>query len=269
MKTQSNDNKAASPSTESRLKKSSLFDATSSKSATAAMSEYVRKTRGLALKTLAIYLLPVKASVISKAIDLTVLQSVTLLNVGPQLQFWNMLSKENKTRPLPLHKIHTDNVTLPFLVCVAQLETVTELYLLERTQKARVESTAAKTTVTMEQIRKVALKKHAGTLKILVIRNESGSDWDLNAKTAVLLTRRSKLLEELAVSFGIKTMVSSTSHTNKGKLTRSSILSFRISPVSQAFVHFTPSSSALTIRACGSCGNFANSQSITSPTIPK
>jgi hypothetical protein len=174
----------------------------------AKMSEYVRNTRGLTLTTLSIYLIPLKASVLARAIDVNVLQSVTLLNVGPQIPFWNVLSRENKNHPLPLRKIYTDNVTLPFLTLVGQLDTVTELFLLERTAKTRVESTAAKTTVQIEQIRKIVLKKHAGTLKILMIRNDSSMEWDLNVKTAMLLCQRAKNLEELAGSFGFRTMVS-------------------------------------------------------------
>jgi len=172
----------------------------------AKMSEYVRNTRGLTLTTLAIYLIPIKASVLSRAIDLTVLQNITLLNVGPQIPFWNLLARENKATPLPVRKIHTDNVTLPFLAFVSQLSALTDLFLLERTAKARVESTAAKTTVTIEQIRKMVLKKHASTLKVLMIRNDAGMEWDLNVKTVMLLCQRAKQLEELACSFGIRTM---------------------------------------------------------------
>jgi hypothetical protein len=170
------------------------------------MSDYIRSTRGLTLTTLAISLIPIRASILSRAVDLRVLQSITLLNVGHQTPFWNIMARENNIGALPLHKIYTDNVTLPFLAFVSQLDNVTELLLLERTQKARVESTTAKTTVTMEQIRRVVLKKHAATLKILMLRNEAGIEWDMNAKTAMLLCHRAKLLEELAVSFGVKTM---------------------------------------------------------------
>jgi len=173
----------------------------------AKMREYVRATRGLTLNTLSIYLIPIKASVLARAIDVNVLQSLTLLNVGPQLPFWNLLVRENKNHPLPLRKIYTDNVTLPFLTLVGQLDTMTELFMLERTAKTRVESTAAKTTVTIEHIRKIALKKHASTLKILMIRNDSSMDWDLNVKTAMLLCQRAKQLEELACSYGFRVMV--------------------------------------------------------------
>jgi len=170
------------------------------------MIEYVRTTRGLTLHSLAIYLIPVRAVVLSTAIDLHVLQSLTLLNVGPQIGIWNLLYKENKMFPLPLKKVYTDNVTTSFLQCVAELDCVTELLLLEK-QKGRVESTAAKTTVTMEHIRKAILKKHAPTLKVLMIKHDSANDWDLNIKTTMLLCHRAKALEELSVSFGVKTMV--------------------------------------------------------------
>jgi len=46
--------------------------------------DYLRSTRGLALQSLAIYLIPVKASVLSRAVDLRVLKRLTLLNVGSQ-----------------------------------------------------------------------------------------------------------------------------------------------------------------------------------------
>ncbi|TVY82215.1 hypothetical protein LSUE1_G007323 [Lachnellula suecica] len=171
----------------------------------ARISEYVRATRGLTLDTLAIYLIPVRAVVLNSAIDLHALRSLTLLNVGPQAGIWNLLYKENKTAPLPLSKIFSDNVTISFLQCVSELEVVTELLLLEK-QKGRVESTAAKTTVTIDFIRKSVLKKHAGTLKVLMIKNDSSAEWDLNVKTVMLLCHRAKQLEELSVSFPIKTM---------------------------------------------------------------
>ncbi|KAG4435478.1 hypothetical protein IFR05_009050 [Cadophora sp. M221] len=172
-----------------------------------AMSEYVRTTRGLTLNALSIYMIPIKASVLSRAVDLNVLQSITLLNVGPQSPFWNLLARENKLAPLPLHKVHTDNVTMAFLLCLSQLDKLTELVLMERPSKDRVESSALKSTVTIEQIRKMVLKKHASTLKVLVVRNDTISlDWGFNIKTAMLLCDRAKNLEELACSFGIRTM---------------------------------------------------------------
>ncbi len=171
------------------------------------MSEYVRSTRGLGLRTLAIYLIPIKASVLSKAIDITVLKRIALLNVGPQAPFWILLAKENKISPLPLQKIHTDNVTPHFLELASQLDTLKELFMLERNSKVPEYSFAPKTTVTIDQIRKVVLKKHVSTLQKLLIKNENDYSWDANEQVIKLLCKRGKLLEELAVSFGVRAVV--------------------------------------------------------------
>ncbi|KAL2060812.1 hypothetical protein VTL71DRAFT_8864 [Oculimacula yallundae] len=174
---------------------------------TSAMTDYIRETRGLTLDSLSISMIPIKASVLSRGVDLHVLQSVTLLNVGPQSPFWNLLARENQVSPLPLHKIHTDNVTLPFLMCLSHLPKLTELVLMERVSKDRVESNASKSPVTIEQIRKLVLKKHVATLRILVIRNDTISmEWGLNIKTAMLLCERAKNLEELGCSIGTRPM---------------------------------------------------------------
>lgn len=171
------------------------------------MREYTRETRGLALKTLAIYLIPIKASVLSRAIDFRVLIRITLLNVGAQSPLWTLLSKMNKTSPLPLSEIFTDNVTLPFLNLVSELDRVTELLMLERSSnRPKVESSTTKTTVTREQIRALALRKHAKSLRKLMIKNENDYSWDVSEKTIRLLCAKGKFLEELAVSCGIKSI---------------------------------------------------------------
>lgn len=172
-----------------------------------AMSEYVRTTRGLALKSLAIYLIPIKASVLSRAIDFHVLKRISLLNVGPQAAFWNLLAKENSISPLPLKKIHTDNVTMPFLNFVNQLDSLVELFILERTTKSTEYSFAPKTTVTNDNIRRLVLKKHISTLKRLVIKNENDYTWDANERFLELLCRKGKKLEELAISFSSRAVV--------------------------------------------------------------
>ncbi|KAM3067656.1 hypothetical protein ACMFMF_009650 [Clarireedia jacksonii] len=172
----------------------------------AEMSAYIRKTRGLTLEALSISLIPLKATTLLKAIDITVLRSLTLLNVGPQAPFWNLVARENKSTPLPLCNIYTDNVTPPFLACVHRLQKVEELLLLERSSRTRVESTAAKTTVTMEMIRRLALKKHAVSLRVLMLHNDETGDWDVDIKTAALLCRKAKKLEELAGIFDVTTM---------------------------------------------------------------
>ena len=176
-----------------------------------AMSEYVRTTRGLTLKTLSIYLIPIKTSVLSKAVDLHVLKRISLLNVGPQAPFWNYLAKENKVSPLPLCKIHTDNVTIPFLKFVNRLDNLVELFILERTTKSSEYSFAPKTTVTNDNIRHLVIKKHASSLKRLVVKNENDYSWDANEKFLELLCRKGKNLEELGISFASLALVCNVS----------------------------------------------------------
>lgn len=171
------------------------------------MSEYVRTTRGLTLKSLSIYLIPIKTSVLSRAVDLHVLRRISLINVGPQAPLWNYLAKENKVSPLPLCKIHTDNVTLPFLKFANQLENLVELFILERSTKSSEYSFAPKTTVTNDNIRRYIIKKHASTLKRLVVKNENDYTWDANVRFLELLCRKGKNLEELGISFASPALV--------------------------------------------------------------
>ncbi|QSZ29940.1 hypothetical protein DSL72_004458 [Monilinia vaccinii-corymbosi] len=170
------------------------------------MCEYIRRTRGLALKKFELHLIPMKYSILLKAIDIRVLESITLMSVGSQNSFWIMAAQENKIAPLPLHKIYTDNVTLAFLECVGKLAMVDELCILERKPLIKREDgiTVGRATVSMEQIRRLVLKKHVSTLKVLSIHQEHTHNmealhaWDLDPKTAVLLCRCAEKLEELA-----------------------------------------------------------------------
>ncbi|CAF3537615.1 unnamed protein product [Fusarium graminearum] len=168
------------------------------------IDEYLRDTRGIALETLGIHLIPVKASVLSRAIDLKCLKNLTLLNVGNQAPIWTLLSKENKTSPLALRSVFTDNVSAAFLNCISQLEELHDLFLLERSAKQKPESFAPRTTVTIDQIRRLVLKKHMHTLKRLMIKDESNSSgWDANQKAMILICNRGVQLEELALSMNI------------------------------------------------------------------
>ncbi|KAB5571944.1 hypothetical protein GE09DRAFT_1216547 [Coniochaeta sp. 2T2.1] len=170
------------------------------------MAEYLRSTRGLALEMLSIYLIPVKASVLLKAIDIRALRRITLLNVGPQAPIWTQLHKENKESPLVLRTIFTDNVSLAFLNFVAELEELHDLFLLERGPKYKPESFAPKTTAAITQIRRLVLKKHMHTLRRLMIKNQMDQSWDLDEKSFALLCGRGQKLEELACSTNIKAM---------------------------------------------------------------
>ncbi|OBT66131.1 hypothetical protein VE03_05149 [Pseudogymnoascus sp. 23342-1-I1] len=166
-----------------------------------AMSEYVRTTRGLTLKSLSIYLIPIRASVLSRAVDLHVLVRISLLSVGPQAPLWNYLARQNQISPLPLCKIHTDNVTVNFLKFVSQLENLVELFILERSAKGSESSIAPKTTATSDNIRRYVLKRHASSLMRLVVKNENDYTWDADVKFLELLCRQGKNLTELGISF--------------------------------------------------------------------
>ena len=174
-----------------------------------AMGNYVRSTRGLQLKTLAIYLIPIKASTLSKAIDIRCLNRITLLNVGPQSAFWTHMEKENALLPLPLQNIQTDNVSASFLKFVEKMQKCTELFMLERNTKVEIYSTAPKSGVTIGQIRK-ALRDKWPCLKRLVIRNESDYTWDANERFLETLCRRGTNLEELGIAFSSKGVVSTS-----------------------------------------------------------
>lgn len=206
----------------------------------AKIDDYLRTTRGIALRSLSIYLIPVKASVLSRAIDLRVLRRLTLLNVGPQAPIWLHLQRENKESPLPLRKISTDNVSMVFLNFVSQLEELHELFMLERDIKYKPESFAPKTTTTIDQIRKIVLKKHMPTLKRLMIKNIADTAWDVNDKTIMLMCKRGRNLEELACSMGIRAIVSSSESISRLVCVLTS--SFFVAYVHAASVRFSQSS---------------------------
>ncbi|KAI1207984.1 uncharacterized protein F4807DRAFT_432647 [Annulohypoxylon truncatum] len=166
-------------------------------------NQYARDTRGIGLHSLSIHLIPIKASILGKAIDLRTLNQVTLLNVGEQKRFWVLMMKENRLKPLPLRKVFTDDVSLQFLQLVSELECVKEVLMLQRSPKYKPESFAPNPGTNIEQIRKFVLKKHMHSIKRLMIKNQADNSWDLNEKTVQLICRRGKSLEELAVIMGM------------------------------------------------------------------
>ncbi|OTB03778.1 hypothetical protein M426DRAFT_262879 [Hypoxylon sp. CI-4A] len=167
-------------------------------------NKYARDTRGIGLHSLSIHLIPIKASVLGKAIDLHTLKRVVLLNVGEQKKFWALLMRENKISPLPLRKVFTDDASLQFLQLVSELSCVTEVFMLQRSTKYKPESFAPNPGTTIEQIRKFVLKKHLHSLKRLMIKNQADSTWDVDEKTIQLICRKGKPLEELAVIMGMR-----------------------------------------------------------------
>ncbi|KAH0566461.1 hypothetical protein GP486_000131 [Trichoglossum hirsutum] len=168
------------------------------------VKDYIRSTRKIPLRSFSLYLIPIRPSVLDRALDLSALHRIVLLNVGPQAAFWTLMSNTHKKTPLQLKKIYTDNVTTEFLGFVSEIDGLTELFMLERTSKTKVESLAPKTTVAIEDIRKSALQKHARTLKKLMIKNENDYSWDINGKSVRLLTKRGRNLAELAICVDLK-----------------------------------------------------------------
>lgn len=193
--------------------KKSIRSAERGKSATEestqSVADYTRQTRGLTLDSLSIHLIPVKPSVLSRSINLSSLKQLTLLNVGNQAPIWALLKRENAMQPLALRSVFTDQVSSQFILCMASLQELHELYILQRSSKHRPESETPPCTVTLDHIRRLVLAKHIGTLERLMIKDESnGMNWDVNEKTMVMICTRGLKLKELAVSMNIHAVVS-------------------------------------------------------------
>lgn len=169
------------------------------------IQKYLREHHGLPLESLSIHLIPVKASVLVKAVDICNLKHLSLLNVGMQSHFWGTLAKLG--HPLSLTSIHTDNVTQSFLHFLSSHHGLVELFLLERNRKSKLAG-SLRTTVGIEHIRKQALKKHAGTLRRLVIRNDDSDGWALNPKSILTLVKLGVNLEELMIGLTSANLVS-------------------------------------------------------------
>ena len=164
------------------------------------MQEYIRAKHGFHLDEFSLYLIPIKASVMARALHLPSLQRLTLLNVGQQGGFWTLVDKiQNESTPIQLKYIHTDDVSLAFLGCVANLTNLTDLFMMRRSTK-ETESSSSKTYASLTDIRVLALRKHVSTLKRLVIMNNDDESWDLDARVLRLLTAKGEALTELTMS---------------------------------------------------------------------
>lgn len=191
-------------------------DAAAASSSESPMKEYIRSTRKLALRSFSLYLIPIKASIIHRAIDLHVLHRITLLNVGPQAPLWRQMLVMQRSSPLNLQCVYTDDVSIDFLVFVRELNSLTEAFLLERSRKSKINLDEAPS-VGIESIRKYLLKKHMRSLKRLMIKNENDKNendndyhyrWDINEKAMSLITKKGNNLTELAIGLGLRSFVS-------------------------------------------------------------
>ncbi|KAH8698775.1 hypothetical protein BGW36DRAFT_150391 [Talaromyces proteolyticus] len=163
-----------------------------------AILEYLTAGHGVSLESLSISLMPVKASVLFRGVDISNLRHLALLNVGSQATFWSMVSK--LPDPIKLTSIHTDHVTPEFLHALGRLEQVTELFLFERNRKTcKVAPLTPPSTVGIEDIRQKVLRKHLSSLRRLVIRNENNSTWKFDVKSILSLSNRGVHLKELMI----------------------------------------------------------------------
>ena len=171
------------------------------------ISDYIRQNHGIPLESLSIHLIPVNPTVLCRAVDVSTLKHLSVLNVGPQRNLWTMLQKY--AYPGRLTSIHTDNVTPSFLSFVNSLDKVTELFMFERSSRSNFKASAPKTTMRIEGIRSQILKKHVKHLRRLVIRNDENDDWALNWRSVRLLTKSGSNLIELFVGSRSKCFVGS------------------------------------------------------------
>ena len=181
---------------------------TSTMSSDDAMQAYIRATHGLQLEEVSLEWVPLKASIVARALDLSVLKRLTLLEVGPQDAFWTLLVRlQSATQITAFKSIHTDNVSVAFVKFLATFEGLEELFMLERSKKQAPEA-EPESTITISTIRKGALRKHIPTLQRLSLRNERNEQWDVDPRTLRCLALKGWKLKELAFSLNLKTYVS-------------------------------------------------------------
>ncbi|KAL8872710.1 MAG: hypothetical protein Q9174_001710 [Haloplaca sp. 1 TL-2023] len=186
--------------------KTSIAKASGEESPEEAMQAWIREKHGYQLEELKLYWIPMRASILSRALDLATLRRITLLNVGSQDGFWMILAGFHSRQGLiALKSIHTDGVSKSFLKFVKSFSGLTELFLHERAKKHDTSTTTTSTSPkqTITDIRQQALRKHLRTLQRLMIKNECDSSWDLDAVTVVLLATKGSNLMELSVSLGM------------------------------------------------------------------
>ena len=173
-----------------------------------AMQAYIRATHGLQLEEFSLEWVPLKASIVARALDLSILNRLTLLEVGPQDAFWTLLVRlQSATQITAFKSIHTDNVSLALVKFLARFQGLEELFILERNKKQAVDP-EPESTIAISAIRKGALRRHIPTLQRLSLRNERNEQWDVDPKTLRLLALKGLKLKELAFSLSLKTYVS-------------------------------------------------------------
>ena len=205
-----------------------------------AIHAYIRAAHGLQLTVFNLELIPLKASIVARALDLSVLQRVTLLDVGPQDAFWTLLARlQSPTAVIALKSIHTDSVSFPFLRFLGTYQGLEELYLHERGSKTDPYDSA--TCPIVSDIRKLALKGHVSTIKCLMIRNERNDTWDIDWRTLQFLAHRGTALRELAINLTMKTYVRNSIISKMTHTDSSSMYLYKTLRPSRAYMHCTSS----------------------------
>ena len=172
------------------------------------MKDYIRTKHGFHLEELTLHLVPLKPSVVARALDLSCLRRLTLLSVGQQGGFWSFLAKiQDQSAAIHLTYIHSDDVSMALLHCVANLKGLADLFLMRRCIKD-THSAMSPSPASLTDIRLLALRTHVTKLKTLMIMNNEDDSWDLDAKTLRLITAKGVALNELSFSVNITDFVS-------------------------------------------------------------
>ena len=176
----------------------------SSREANETMHEYIRVTHGIQLEVLRLQYVPMKASILGRALDLRAVQRITLLETGPQDAFWALLIKlTDPEAPIMFKSIHTDHISMALLKYLSGYVGLEELFLHERRSKKKESDSGIEVDIT--SIRRQALRPHIRSLKRLMLRNERSDCWDFDFKTVHMLATQAKNLKEMAIS--LKTIV--------------------------------------------------------------
>ena len=171
--------------------------------------EYIRANHGFQLEELSLHLIPLKASILARALDLNVLRRITLLNVGPQEPFWLLLMRlQGHSANISFQSIHTDHVSMAFLHFLKTFVGLEDLFMMQQSVKKDVDTFAAKVDANITWIRKLALRQHIRSLKRLLIKNEHDDTWDLDRKTTFFLSSRGEGLRELGICLNLEVFVS-------------------------------------------------------------
>ncbi|KAI1926055.1 hypothetical protein LOZ12_000518 [Ophidiomyces ophidiicola] len=165
-----------------------------------AIQEYIRQHHGISLEELSVKLITLKPSVICQAVNVWSLKHICLLDVGPQKAFWVMLTALNKLHPLNMTSIHSDDTGDSLLHFLNSLALVDEVFLIEPNSRTFPGPTRSESLIDIDDIREMILEKHIKNLKRLMIRNDIGSQWNLDRRTARLIAKSGTKLLELVVA---------------------------------------------------------------------